>query len=147
MADNITITQGTGKTVGSDEISSVNYQRIKLIHGADGVNGGDVAESNGYPVQSARPATKSDLTEIAFGTLAASYTNLSVTGISGAKRIFVWNDTNANIYLSEDAGTTDHEKVPAKSSGWVKLLAATTALHGKYESAPTEGKLVIRAET
>jgi hypothetical protein len=145
--DNVPITPGTGKTFATDEISTVHYPRNKLIFGADGTNEGDVSKSNGLPTQESQPATKSDLTEIAFGTLSGTYANLSVTGISGAKRLFVWNDTDANIYLSEDAGTTDHEKVPAKSSGYIKLLAATTALHGKYEAAPTEGKLVLRTET
>ncbi len=42
MADNVAITAGSGTTVGADEISSVKYQRVKLIQGADGVNDGDV---------------------------------------------------------------------------------------------------------
>jgi len=52
MADNVLITPGTGETIGADEISSVKYQRIKLIHGADGVNDGDVAATNPLPVKS-----------------------------------------------------------------------------------------------
>jgi hypothetical protein len=36
MADDLTITQGTGTTIAADEISSVKYQRIKLSLGADG---------------------------------------------------------------------------------------------------------------
>lgn len=51
MAENVLITPGTGDTVGADDISSVKYQRIKLIHGADGVNAGDVSTANGLPVQ------------------------------------------------------------------------------------------------
>lgn len=51
MADNFTITPGVGKTIGSDEIASVHYQRIKLIYGADGVNSGDVADANPFPIK------------------------------------------------------------------------------------------------
>lgn len=51
MADDIAVTPGAGATVAADEISSVKYQRIKLIHGADGVNAGDVSTANGLPVQ------------------------------------------------------------------------------------------------
>lgn len=36
MADNITITQGTGTTVAADDISSVYYPRTKVGLGADG---------------------------------------------------------------------------------------------------------------
>lgn len=38
-------------TFGSDDIAGVHFSRIKLIHGADGVNDGDVATGNPYPVQ------------------------------------------------------------------------------------------------
>lgn len=50
MADNTALNTMTGgDTIGADEISSVKYQRIKLIHGADGVNDGDVATGNPLP--------------------------------------------------------------------------------------------------
>lgn len=51
MADNVAITAGSGTSIAADDISSVLYQRVKLIHGADGVNAGDVATSNPLPTQ------------------------------------------------------------------------------------------------
>jgi hypothetical protein len=57
MADNVAVTEGAGTAIGADEISSVKYQRVKLIHGADGVNAGDVATGNPLPVvQTGTPA-------------------------------------------------------------------------------------------
>lgn len=51
MADNTTLNlMSGGNVVASDDITSVHYQRIKLIHGADGVNAGDVSTANGLPV-------------------------------------------------------------------------------------------------
>ena len=51
MADNVTLDAMTGgDSVAADDIASVKYQRIKLIHGADGVNDGDVSSVNGFPV-------------------------------------------------------------------------------------------------
>jgi len=50
MADNST-TPSSGLAVASDDISSVQYQRIKLVHGADGTNDGDVATGNPLPVR------------------------------------------------------------------------------------------------
>lgn len=50
-ADNIAITPGTGATAAADDIGGVLYQRVKLIHGADSVNAGDVAVTNPLPVQ------------------------------------------------------------------------------------------------
>ena len=49
MADNIGYTPGTGATVAADEIGGVLHQRVKLIHGADGVNAGDVSAANPLP--------------------------------------------------------------------------------------------------
>ena len=53
MADDVQLSAavGTGDVVAADEISSVKYQRIKLVHGADGVNAGDVATGNPFPVR------------------------------------------------------------------------------------------------
>jgi len=47
MADNVSVsTAGGTETIGADEISSVKYQRTKLIYGPDGTNSGDVQEAS-----------------------------------------------------------------------------------------------------
>lgn len=51
MADNTQVAVGYGDTIATDEISGVKYQRVKLIHGADGTNSGDVSTANPYPVR------------------------------------------------------------------------------------------------
>lgn len=52
MADNIVLNAGTGgDTVGADDISGVKFPRVKMIHGADGANAGDVAVANPLPVK------------------------------------------------------------------------------------------------
>lgn len=51
MADNAAITEGLGKSIATDEIGGINFQRVKLIHGADGTNDGDVSLVNGLPVK------------------------------------------------------------------------------------------------
>lgn len=51
MADNTLLNAGTGgDTIASDDISGIKFQRMKLIHGADGVNDGDVSKANPLPV-------------------------------------------------------------------------------------------------
>lgn len=51
MADGTVINPGTGgDTVATDDIGGVKFQRVKLIHGADGSNDGDVATTNPFPV-------------------------------------------------------------------------------------------------
>jgi hypothetical protein len=50
MADNTTL-PGTGDVYASDDISGVKFPRVKLIHGADGTNAGDVSSANPLPVE------------------------------------------------------------------------------------------------
>ena len=49
--DNVDVTPGSGKTFATDTIGGFEHQRVKLIHGIDGVNDGDVATTNGLPVK------------------------------------------------------------------------------------------------
>jgi hypothetical protein len=37
MADNVTITEGSGTQIAADEVAGVKYQRVKVSHGIDGV--------------------------------------------------------------------------------------------------------------
>lgn len=51
MADNTILNLGSGgDTIGSDDIAGIKFQRVKLIHGADGTNAGDVATANPLPI-------------------------------------------------------------------------------------------------
>ncbi len=72
MADNLAVTPGIGATVAADSISSILYQRIKLIFGADGVNSGDVASTNPLPVYAPAPVPT-----IAVGNASAHTTSTS----------------------------------------------------------------------
>lgn len=50
MSGDITL-PGSGSVVATDRISGSDYQRVKLIKGADGVNDGDISDENPYPVR------------------------------------------------------------------------------------------------
>lgn len=51
MVDNTTLNIGSGgDVIASDDISSVKYQRVKVVHGNDGVNDGDISKTNPLPV-------------------------------------------------------------------------------------------------
>ena len=51
MADNTDLNAGSGgDTIATDDIGGVKFQRVKLIHGADGTNDGDVSSANPLPV-------------------------------------------------------------------------------------------------
>lgn len=50
MADNVNITEGSGKTIAGDEIAGAIHQRVKITIGADGSDDGDVSSANPIPV-------------------------------------------------------------------------------------------------
>jgi len=70
VPDNVGYTPGSGATIAADEISTVLFQRIKLVHGADGVNDGDVSAANPLPssVPGAASVTIMSLTTAATGS-------------------------------------------------------------------------------
>ena len=95
MADNVILNAGTGgDTAAADDIGGVKYQRIKLVHGADGVNAGDVSTANGLPVKQ-QGATSATLASVAQN--AASVTLLA-SNASRLGAIFV-NDSTVVLYL------------------------------------------------
>jgi hypothetical protein len=57
MADNVTL-PGSGSLIASDDVGGVQYQRVKIQTGADGVAGGDVTAANPFPVVDATVAAK-----------------------------------------------------------------------------------------
>jgi hypothetical protein len=91
MADGLQVTEGTGKTVATDEIAGKDYQRIKLIYGADGTNEGDVTNANPFPVGAAQQTDKvmngKTVLTPKFAIIAASGVgdNTLVTAVIGKK--------------------------------------------------------------
>ena len=51
MADNVAITPGAGANIAADEILGIKYPRSKMVIGNDGVNDGDVSDSNPVPMK------------------------------------------------------------------------------------------------
>lgn len=49
MTDNVVITSGTGTSIASDDIAGVQYQRVKVAHGADG-SATDTSAAAPFPV-------------------------------------------------------------------------------------------------
>lgn len=107
MADNITILDSTGatKTVATDDVSSVHYQRAKSAWGADG-SVADTSQSAPLPVQIAANASA----EGADLSWQASVSNTAVTAKASAgvlHGLSVYNASNATVFIQvyDDAGT------------------------------------------
>lgn len=99
MADNTTLNTGTGgDVIATDDISSVKYQRVKIVEGADGVNDGDISATNplpvvgtGYPVTVQTDVTRpADTTAYSAADALSDSTSAPVSGgftFTGAARV------------------------------------------------------------
>jgi len=97
-------TSGAGPTVATDDIGGFRFQRVKLVHGADGTNDGDTAATNPLPVKLQSQDT----------TAEVSTTPLA----NGVSFTTAWFDTQDaphgfTVAVSSDvAGHTYHEESP-----------------------------------
>lgn len=127
MADNISV---ASKAIATDEISSVHYQRAKLIHGADGTNDGDVARTNPLPVDAVlnTGVIQSNGSQLPpkFAKWTLTATGTLVAAVSG-KKIRVLN-------LAMTCENVDEDEEYTFKSG-----AAGTALTGAFGAATAAG--------
>lgn len=101
MADNTELDLGSGgDVIASDDISGVKYQRVKLIHGADGVNAGDVADGNPLPIDDAGGTLTIDSTQLPAALAAGG--GLKVEGVAGGVAVPV---SAASLPLPSGAAT------------------------------------------
>lgn len=104
------MTEGVGKTVASDDIGGVQFQRVKLNLGADGVDDGGISAANPLPVSFSASGTQAVYLSGTAGTIAVDvgkvagtvtvrfdpgYTLGSLQGISNS----------INTYIGATAGT------------------------------------------
>ncbi len=128
MADNTTIPTGVGgDTIATDDIGGVKFQRVKLIHGADGVNAGDVAETNPLPV-----TIRSD---------TESYTVFIPPSAAGANKVFfdLFNATgSAKIMKVKSVRAIKDGSVAVVGVVSVKLYLTRTTAVGAGGTAAVE---------
>lgn len=104
MADDITVKDAADATVtvAGDSIGGKLFQRVKLIHGADGTNDGDVSSANGLPVTVTGTVTVGSHAVTNAGTFAVQ-----------AAQSGTWNITNVSGTVSLPTGAATAAKQPA----------------------------------
>lgn len=120
MANNITITQGSGTTIATDEISNVNYQIIKIADGTEGGTGRIAGDAtNGLDVDVTRVIPGTSATHLGKAEDAAH-----TSGDTGVMLLGVRNDS-----LEALAGT-DGDYTPAQfdSAGALYVNTSQTPL-------------------
>jgi hypothetical protein len=99
MVDNTILNLGVGgDIIATDDIGAVKFQRIKLIHGGDGVNAGDVATANPLPVRD-----YGEEVGATFRGRAATFRTPGRAGTAGQKIFALHNATGSakTVYLNQ----------------------------------------------
>lgn len=132
MADNFTTKDASDASItgGADEIGGVKFPRVKIIHGADGTNDGDVSSANPLPtVQTgALPAGTNaigklaansgvDIGDVDVASIAAGDNNIGNVDIASA--IPAGTNTIGSVFPNqyELAGNTLHTSKYAAVTG------------------------------
>ena len=138
MADNTTLNTGTGgDVIASDDIGGVKYQRVKLIHGADGINSGDVSNVNPFPttVTSALPAGTNTIGNVLVtpdvGVVSTVNSSTSVLGSSGtftgtSENVLQYSTIIVTVF-ADQASATDGLSLQQSDNGtnWDNIDAYT----------------------
>ena len=141
MADNVTITPGSGKTIAADDIASVYYQRVKVGIGADGaaadLNYGQQAMTSSLPVTVAsdQSAVKVDTACLQPNSTQADQ-RLTVADTAGGVQFSAFHADTTHVYLSLETAeirVTFDGSAPTSTNGhilpvgyaavWSKALA------------------------
>ena len=110
MADNVNVTEGTGKIIAADDVSSVFYQKIKMDIGGDGATLPVSSTANAIPVKALDDVLTLDATpdtnaladgDVAFATqeLAGFSTAADITSILQSVVISEVDDQGIGIDL------------------------------------------------
>lgn len=91
MADNLSITQGTGTTIAADDIGGVLYQRIKATHGADG-SATDVSSASPMPVTLANTGANATPVVVDLG----ANNDVTITGTVAVTQSGTWDEVGIN---------------------------------------------------
>lgn len=126
MADDLSVTPGTGATIAADDISGKLHQRVKLTWGVDGA-AVDASTTNPLPVE-----VRSDGAELCKAEDAAHS-----TGDRGIMALAVRKDNAAAL-----AGT-DGDYIPliTDASGRLHVTGPTVATTGATDDAAATGEL------
>jgi hypothetical protein len=135
MADNLTISTAGGTiTLGTNEISSVHYQRYKLIFGADGVNDGDVSQALPFPVSS---ALRTDVVQNAGTQLTPKFAVFTLTATGTLVAAVADKKIRVLSLLMTIETLTGDETYTFKTG------AAGTALTGALGDASAAGAMLV----
>jgi hypothetical protein len=127
VADNLT-TGSSGSVVAFDDISSVFYARMKMIHGVDGTNDGDVSTANPFPVRLYVGTTSTALGNGVHGSALRVTLASDSTGTVAATQSGTWNVTNVSGTVSLPTGASTLAEQQSQTTHLATIAGDTTAI-------------------
>lgn len=131
MADNVPITAGSGTIIAADDVSGVEYQRVKVTLGADGVAAADL-----QAVLTA--AIASNTTDVAATGAAGTLFGYSIKEDASAAANIIIRDGTSNsgtpvayINLASNESVRDWfgpQGIKITTGIWIDRVAGTTTL-------------------
>jgi hypothetical protein len=110
MSDNVSITAGSGVSVAADDIGGIQYQRVKISHGADG-SATDASNSSPLPitqgisgVADARKTVTTAGTRVALVASSTPARQVFITALSGNTGIICVGGSTVVASLSTRTG-------------------------------------------
>lgn len=124
MSDDVRLNVGTGgDLIAADDIGGVKYPRMKLVHGPDGTNAGDVSTANGLPVQPLASTYNSAIT-VTRPANTTAYTANDVVG--GAIAFTSAGPTAGNVVITSVDLRYDVNAVPSGMTTFRLYLYSVT---------------------
>lgn len=127
MADNVSITEGSGKTVAADDVGGVLYQRVKPAYGADGA-ATDVSTSSPLPAQ-LRDSDGTDVglsAKLGIVTETAPSTDTASSGLNGRLQRIAQRLTSIIALLPAALGANGGLKIEGVASGTAVPVSAAS---------------------
>lgn len=131
MADNVQITAGSGTIIAADDVSGVEYQRVKVTLGSDGVATADLQAT-------LTAALASNTTDVAATGAAGTLFGYSIHESAGAAANLVFRDGTNNsggavsyVSLSANESVRDWfgpQGIKITTGIWVERVTGTTEL-------------------
>jgi len=124
MADNIAVTEGSGKNVAADDVGGAMYQRVKVAVGTDG-SATDVSSSNPMPI------TASGGTMAVYFDRSNPSVNIgspTIAGITNSVAVHVLS-TGGTINVALKPGTLAVSLDPGTTLGAISGIGSSVAAH------------------
>jgi hypothetical protein len=107
LADNVAVTAGSGTTIGTDQVGTVHYQKVKLVNGT-AESEDMIASDIGAKANALRVAPANDITDATYiGDIKFGEAIPTGTNIIGAVKKDVINYTPVNKYVALTGAQTD----------------------------------------